>query len=345
MSDKINTGDVLLDVKNLNVRFYSNGREMKAVNGVSFNIKKGETFGFVGESGCGKSTTSRAIIRLLAENAKIPSGEIIYKGQDILKLSNDKLRKIRGKEIGMIFQEPMTALNPVLTIKQQMYEQFIGTNMTKAQKEEKAVEMLRLVGIPSPEKRLKDYIHQFSGGMRQRAMIAITLAANPNLLIADEPTTALDVTIQDQIIKLINKIKDQLGMSVLLITHDLGVISQMCDRVAVMYAGYFVETADTLTLFSVPRHPYTKGLIDALPSTDKKDLSLKPIKGTAPSLADLPSGCPFAPRCPYKEDKCDAELPEMKEISPGHMVRCHFHEKLKGAQGLISIDEEGDNNV
>ena len=345
MSDKINTGDVLLDVKNLNVRFYSNGREMKAVNGVSFNIKKGETFGFVGESGCGKSTTSRAIIRLLAENAKIPSGEIIYKGQDILKLSNDKLRKIRGKEIGMIFQEPMTALNPVLTIKQQMYEQFIGTNMTKAQKEEKAVEMLRLVGIPSPEKRLKEYIHQFSGGMRQRAMIAITLAANPNLLIADEPTTALDVTIQDQIIKLINKIKDQLGMSVLLITHDLGVISQMCDRVAVMKDGYFVETADTLTLFSVPRHPYTKGLIDALPSTDKKDLSLKPIKGTAPSLADLPSGCPFAPRCPYKEDKCDAELPEMKEISPGHMVRCHFHEKLKGAQGLISIDEEGDNNV
>ncbi len=217
--------------------------------------------------------------------------------------------------------------------------------MTKEQKEERAIEMLRLVGIPSPEKRLKEYIHQFSGGMRQRAMIAITLAANPNLLIADEPTTALDVTIQDQIIKLINQIKGQLGMSVLLITHDLGVVSQMCDRVAVMYAGYFVETADTLTLFTTPRHPYTKGLIDALPSTEKKDSSLKPIKGSAPSLAELPEGCPFAPRCPFKEDICDTVLPEMTEVAPGHMVRCHYHEKLIGAEGLISIDEEGDNNV
>jgi len=338
MENEENKNEKLLDVKDLSVRFYSNGREMKAVNDVSFHINKGETFGFVGESGCGKSTTSRAIIRLLADNAVVPEGEILYNGKDILKMSQAELRKVRGREIGMIFQEPMTALNPVITIKKQMYEQFIGTNMAKEEKEKKAVEMLSLVGIPNPDKRLNEYIHQFSGGMRQRAMIAITLAANPKLLIADEPTTALDVTIQDQIIKLINKIKGQLGMSVLLITHDLGVVSQMCDRVAVMYAGYFVETADTLTLFSKPRHPYTKGLIDALPSTEKKDSTLKPIQGTTPSLAELPPGCPFAPRCPYCEAICNEKMPVMKEVEPRHFSRCHFSEKLIGATGLISAE-------
>lgn len=300
-------------------------------------MKRGETLGFVGESGCGKSTTAKAVMRLLAETAQIPEGSITYMDKDVLALNKEELRKIRGKEIGMIFQDPMTALNPVLTIREQIYEQFIGRKMSKKEKEAEAIRMLEYVGIPDPEARIKEYVYQFSGGMRQRAMIAIALAGKPKLLIADEPTTALDVTIQDQVIKLLNRLKKEMGMSVLLITHDLGVISQMCDNVAVMYAGYIVEYTDTMTLFASPRHPYTCGLIEAIPSRNKHERPLQAIPGSTPSLEDLPKGCPFAERCAYCEAKCIQELPDLKEIAPDHFSRCHFPEKLDDYKGLITL--------
>ena len=327
----------ILEVENLRVEFPYKRQNLKAVNGVSFHMKRGETLGFVGESGCGKSTTAKAVMRLLAETAQIPEGSITYMDKDVLALNKEELRKIRGKEIGMIFQDPMTALNPVLTIREQIYEQFIGRKMSKKEKEAEAIRMLEYVGIPDPEARIKEYVYQFSGGMRQRAMIAIALAGKPKLLIADEPTTALNVTIQDQVIKLLNRLKKEMGMSVLLITHDLGVISQMCDNVAVMYAGYIVEYTDTMTLFASPRHPYTCGLIEAIPSRNKHERPLQAIPGSTPSLEDLPKGCPFAERCAYCEAKCIQELPDLKEIAPDHFSRCHFPEKLDDYKGLITL--------
>lgn len=327
----------ILEVENLRVEFPYKRQNLKAVNGVSFHMKRGETLGFVGESGCGKSTTAKAVMRLLAETARILEGRITYMDKDVLALNKEELRKIRGKEIGMIFQDPMTALNPVLTIREQIYEQFIGRKMPKKEKEAEAIRMLEYVGIPDPEARIKEYVYQFSGGMRQRAMIAIALAGKPKLLIADEPTTALDVTIQDQVIKLLNRLKKEMGMSVLLITHDLGVISQMCDNVAVMYAGYIVEYTDTMTLFASPRHPYTCGLIEAIPSRNKHERPLQAIPGSTPSLEDLPKGCPFAERCAYCEAKCIQELPDLKEIAPDHFSRCHFPEKLDDYKGLITL--------
>lgn len=327
----------ILEVENLRVEFPYKRQNLKAVNGVSFHMKRGETLGFVGESGCGKSTTAKAVMRLLAETAQIPEGSITYMDKDVLALNKEELRKIRGKEIGMIFQDPMTALNPVLTIREQIYEQFIGRKMSKKEKEAEAIRMLEYVGIPDPEARIKEYVYQFSGGMRQRAMIAIALAGKPKLLIADEPTTALDVTIQDQVIKLLNRLKKEMGMSVLLITHDQGVISQMCDNVAVMYAGYIVEYTDTMTLFASPRHPYTCGLIEAIPSRNKHERPLQAIPGSTPSLEDLPKGCPFAERCAYCEAKCIQELPDLKEIAPDHFSRCHFPEKLDDYKGLITL--------
>lgn len=327
----------ILEVENLRVEFPYKRQNLKAVNGVSFHMKRGETLGFVGESGCGKSTTAKAVMRLLAETAQIPEGSITYMDKDVLALNKEELRKIRGKEIGMIFQDPMTALNPVLTIREQIYEQFIGRKMSKKEKEAEAIRMLEYVGIPDPEARIKEYVYQFSGGMRQRTMIAIALAGKPKLLIADEPTTALDVTIQDQVIKLLNRLKKEMGMSVLLITHDLGVISQMCDNVAVMYAGYIVEYTDTMTLFASPRHPYTCGLIEAIPSRNKHERPLQAIPGSTPSLEDLPKGCPFAERCAYCEAKCIQELPDLKEIAPDHFSRCHFPEKLDDYKGLITL--------
>lgn len=333
-----NEQNTILKVDDLKLQFSSNRQTWHVLNGISFSIRRGETFGFVGESGCGKSTTSRAILRLLSENATITNGTIDYNGINLLKLSDRELRKIRGKEIGMIFQDPMTALNPVLTIKKQIYEQFRETKMSLKEKETAAIEVMKKVGIPLPEKRLNEYIYQYSGGMRQRAMIAITLAANPKLLIADEPTTALDVTIQDQIIKLLNSIKKEFGVSILLITHDLGVVGRMCNRVAVMYAGYLVEMADTVTLFSSPRHPYTKGLMDALPKLPKEqngEEDMKPIPGIIPSLSSLPIGCPFESRCFMCRDICKEKLPEMEEITPGHFTRCHFNKEMQGCSGLI----------
>lgn len=329
----------ILEVEDLWVEFPYKHNTVKAVNGVSFQIKKGETLGLVGESGCGKSTTAKAVMRLLAESAQISHGTINYMDRDVLVMNKEELRKIRGKEIGMIFQDPMTSLNPVLTIKEQMFEQYVGKRMSKKEKRKETIKMLEYVGISAPETRLKEYIYQFSGGMRQRAMIAIVLAGNPKLLIADEPTTALDVTIQDQIIKLINRLKKIMGMSVLLITHDLGVISQMCDRVAVMYAGYIVEYTDVLTLFAYPRHPYTKGLIEAIPSKNKKERPLQVIPGSTPSLEELPKGCPFADRCQYCEGMCKEKLPELQNIGKNHLTRCHFPEKMASYQGLVKLDE------
>ena len=309
------------------------------MDGVSFQVFQGETFGLVGESGCGKSQTLRSILGLLKQPGRITGGEIRYKGADIAKMSQRELQKIRGKEISMIFQEPMTALNPVLRIRSQMYEAFEGEKLSKEEKRRRAIELLKLVGIPSPETRLDEYPHQFSGGMRQRAMIAIALGARPKLLLADEPTTALDVTIQDQIMKLLNQLKQELGMSIILVTHDLGVIAQMCDRVAVMYAGQIVEMTDTVTLFSRPRHPYTYGLMGSLPNEETAGTTLEAIKGSPPNLAHLPEGCPFSPRCKYACDLCRRERPALTEVEPGHLARCHRLDVTASFQGLIEVPD------
>ena len=326
----------LLEVRDLKTYFYTKDGVVKSVDGVSFHVRKGETFGLVGESGCGKSQTCRSILRLIKSPGKIVGGEILYRGNDIVKMSPRDLRKIRGKEISIIFQEPMTSLNPVLKIRKQIYEAFDGQNLSRQEKNDRAVELLKLVGIPSPEVRIDEYIHQFSGGMRQRAMIAIALGSNPKLLIADEPTTALDVTIQDQIMKLINSLKEKLNMSVILVTHDLGVVAQMCDRVAVMYAGTIMEMTDTVTLFSRPRHPYTYALMSSLPDQSKKGTRLEPIAGSPPDLCNLPEGCPFAPRCKFAQDVCRRELPPLVEIEPGHVTRCHCRQQTEGFEGIIS---------
>jgi oligopeptide/dipeptide ABC transporter ATP-binding protein len=325
----------MLEITDLKTYFFAKDSTVKAVDGVSFSLRKGETFGLVGESGCGKSATCRSIIRLVRQPGRIVSGSIQYKDKDITKLPEEEMRKIRGKEIGMIFQEPMTALNPVLKIKEQIFEAFEGKKMTKNEKYKKAIELLKLVGIPAPETRIEEYVHQFSGGMRQRVMIAIVLAAEPKVLLADEPTTALDVTIQDQIIKLLNHLKEKLGMSVILVTHDLGVVAQMCDRLAVMYAGFIMEITDTVTLFSKPRHPYTYGLLRSLPTGNERGSRLEPIQGAPPDLSNLPPGCPFAPRCHFADSKCTETMPELKEIAPGHLSRCHYIEKMDGIHGLI----------
>lgn len=330
--------DPILEVDGLKTYYFAKDATVKAVNGVSFTIGRGETFGLVGESGCGKTATGRSILRLINEPGQIVGGSIRYNGKEIVGLPSDEMRKIRGKEIGMIFQDPMTALNPVLKIKEQIFESFHGMKMTKGEKYTKALELMRLVGIPIPAVRIEEYAHQFSGGMRQRAMIAIALAPQPKLLLADEPTTALDVTIQDQIIKLINSLKQRLDMSVLLVTHDLGVVSQMCDRVAVMYAGYIMELADTVTLFSTPRHPYTYGLLGSLPTGKEKGGRLEQIGGAPPDLGNMPPGCPFEPRCCFSGERCAKSMPEIRELEPGHMCRCHYSEKLDGLKGLIEAE-------
>ena len=319
--------DILLEVKDLRTHFITGENMVKAVNGVSFSVRRGETFGLLGESGCGKSATCRSITRLINPPGQIIGGEILYEGTDLLKLPMDKLRRLRGREISMIFQEPMTALNPVLPIRTQIFES-LDPQMSRAQKRARALELMHLVGIPSPEKRIDEYIHQFSGGMRQRVMIAIALASQPRLLLADEPTTALDVTIQDQIMKLIGGLKKRMNMSVILVTHDLGVVSQMCDRVAVMYAGHVMELCDTVTLFFHPRHPYTHGLFRSLPYGKGTRTRLEPIAGAPPSLESLPAGCPFEPRCDWAEECCRAGLPPLTEIAEGHFTRCYFYAKL-----------------
>ncbi|MBI5682484.1 MAG: ABC transporter ATP-binding protein [Deltaproteobacteria bacterium] len=325
----------MLEVKDLHTSFFLDAGELKAVRGISFTLGKGKTIGIVGESGCGKSVTALSIMRLVPHPGKIISGEIIYSpietfgnknNKDLLKLSEEEMHHVRGNEISMIFQESMTSLNPVFTIGSQIKEAIkLHQDLGKKEVELKVIEMLKLVGIPSPERRTKDYPHQLSGGMRQRVMIAMALSCNPNLLIADEPTTALDVTIQAQILELIRELQQKLGMAVMLITHDLGIVAETADDVLVMYAGRVVEYTDTKSIFQEPMHPYTIGLIESLPCAEKvegKRKSLKTIKGMVPNLLQIPSGCIYKDRCPNVDKECNAEEPELKEIKKGHWVAC-----------------------
>jgi len=314
----------LLEVKDLRTRFYTDDGIVQAVNGVSWHVDEGETLGIVGESGCGKSVSVLSILRLIPQPpGKIESGEVWFEGKDLLKLSDDEMRSVRGNKMAMVFQDPMTSLNPVLTINQQISEAvMLHLGMNKKQARERTAELLELVQIPQAEDRLDDYPHQFSGGMRQRAMIAMALSCNPQILIADEPTTALDVTIQAQIIELVKQLRDEIGMAIIWITHDLGIVAGIADRVAVMYAGFIIETADVKDLYGDPRHPYTVGLLGSVPRLDMKvKEKLTPIFGLPPDLIELPSGCPFAARCDYRVEGC-AERPELRTVAPGHEVAC-----------------------
>ncbi|RVU97078.1 ABC transporter ATP-binding protein [Coriobacteriales bacterium OH1046] len=314
----------LLDVEDLTVKFHSEDGAFTAVDSLSFTVNKGESVCIVGESGCGKSVTSLAIMGLLNIPPAEVSGRIGFEGKDLLKLTKDQMRDIRGDRIAMIFQEPMTSLNPVFTCGYQISEALmLHQGMSRDEAKERSIELLRMVGIPLPEKRFGDYPHQLSGGLRQRVMISMALACNPGLLIADEPTTALDVTIQAQIMKLLRDLKAQLGMALILITHDMGVVAQMAERVIVMYAGDAVESSDVRTIFKSPLHPYTLGLLESIPRLDSSsEDELATIEGTVPGMYDMPKGCKFAPRCMFCTERCLAEDPEPFEVEEGHMVRC-----------------------
>ena len=314
----------LLSVEDLNVRFWTRRGTVHAVNGITFDIAPGETLGIVGESGCGKSVTSLAILGLLSRNGRVESGKAVFQGRDLIRQSDRALRTVRGKEIAMIFQDPMTSLNPVLTVGRQIREALeTHFGMDRKQAEATATVALERVGIPSPEVRIKDYPHQFSGGMRQRAMIAMALACKPKLLIADEPTTALDVTIQAQILDLLRALVAEENAALIMITHDLGVVAGMCERVNVMYAGMFVETGSADQLFATPRHPYTLGLLQSVPRLDAaRRARLQPIEGAPPNMLRLPSACPFQPRCRFEIDISRREVPPLVEIEPGHHVAC-----------------------
>ncbi len=313
----------LLKVSGLKTHFFTEEGVVKAVDGVDFELPRGGILGIVGESGCGKSITSLSIMRLVAQpQGKIVDGQILYNGQDLLKLSDEEMRKIRGNRIALISQDPMTSLNPVLTVGDQIMEAIIlHQKLSKALARQKAIEMLERVGIPGAASRIDDYPHQFSGGMRQRVVIAMALSCEPDLLIADEPTTALDVTIQAQILDLMRDIRDKNNAAVIMITHDLGVVAELCDTVAVMYAGKVVEYADVLTIFKNPQHPYTQGLMASIPQLGVRQERLTPIEGQPPSLSKLPPGCSFSPRCPHAWAKC-AEQPKLETTEPGHLVRC-----------------------
>lgn len=321
------TMNELLKVENLKTYFFTHEGTVKAVDGISFSINRGETLGLVGESGCGKSVTALSIMRLIPHPpGRIVSGEIYSEGKNLLKYNEKEMRNIRGKKISMIFQEPMTSLDPVFTIGHEIKEAVrLHSSVNKKDARDKTIETLKVVGMPDAEKRINNYPHELSGGMRQRAMIAMALCCNPALLIADEPTTALDVTIQAQILRLINELKNEFGASVLLITHDLGVVAEMCDNVAVMYAGHIVEHTDIDTIFRNPLHPYTKGLNKSIPRLDADVERLETIKGLVPNLLDVPSGCPFHPRCSYRFEKCMKEMPELKDAENNHLVKCHLY--------------------
>ncbi|WP_163100573.1 ABC transporter ATP-binding protein [Peribacillus alkalitolerans] len=319
--------EVVLEVKGLKTYFFSKKGTSKAVDGIDFVLHKGETLGIVGESGCGKSMTSLSILRLVpSPPGQIVDGSINFKGQDLLSLPEKEMRRIRGNEISMIFQEPMTSLNPVISVGEQISEAIrLHQKLGKKEAWVKAVEMLKLVGIPSPEKRAKQEPFQLSGGMRQRVMIAMALACNPEVLIADEPTTALDVTIQAQILELIKDLQKKLGMGVMLITHDLGVVAETCDQVAVMYAGKVVEYASKEALFTNPKHPYTRGLLDSLPKIHEDQEELITIKGNIPSPYEKVIGCHFASRCPLASDICREKEPDLIKSEDGSSVRCWVH--------------------
>jgi peptide/nickel transport system ATP-binding protein/oligopeptide transport system ATP-binding protein len=317
----------LLAVKNLKTHFYSAGKTVRALDGVSFDIEEGGAFGLVGETGCGKSVTALSILRLIpSPPGKIVGGEIHFKGSNLLNLSEDEIRSIRGKEISMIFQEPMTSLNPVFRIGDQIAEVImLHQKVNRSKAVETAAEMLERVRIPDAERVVKQFPHQLSGGMRQRVMIAMELSCHPSLLIADEPTTALDVTIQAQILRLIKEMKKELHTSILLITHDLGIVAEMCDRVAVMYAGSIVEEASVEEIFEHPQHPYSQGLWGAIPHVDEEKKTLAVIPGMVPDLSTPPAGCKFHPRCRFRFDPCDKLLPPFFQVSPDHFVSCYLY--------------------
>lgn len=315
----------LLEINDLHVSFHVRGGEVKAVRGINFHVNQGEAVAIVGESGCGKSVTAQSILRLLpSPPSKVKQGEIFFKENDLLKLKERDMQSIRGKDIGMIFQDPMTSLNPTMTIGRQITEVLMKhQQMTAAQAKARAIEMLSMVGIPNPASRFQQYPHEFSGGMRQRAMIAIALACKPSLLIADEPTTALDVTIQAQILRVMKQLQQEMGTSIILITHDLGIVADLCDRVIVMYAGKIVETGTKWDIFKNPQHPYTKGLLRSLPRLDqKKDEPLIPIYGTPPDLIKPPAGCGFCTRCNDAMEICMTNDPEVTKVGDSHQVKC-----------------------
>lgn len=323
----------LLQIKNLRVEYHTNDGVVRAVEDLDLTIRRGETLGLVGETGAGKTTTALSIIRLVPDPpGKIMQGEILFKGEDLLKMRTEQIRRIRGNKISMIFQDPMTSLNPVLGVGFQIEETImLHQKLRRKQAQERALEMLRLVGIP-PERSV-DYPHQFSGGMRQRVGIAMALSCNPELLIADEPTTALDVTIQAQVLDLMRRLRKEFETSLLLITHDLGVVAEVCDSVAIMYAGTVVESAAVKELFSAPKHPYTVGLFNSIPSLDEEVERLKPIKGLIPDPTAPPPGCKFHPRCPKAAEVCSRIVPEMTVLEGGHQVACLIYQGLVPSEG------------
>ncbi len=324
MSDK----NYVLEVNNLHTSFFTDVGEVKAVNGVSFSLEPGKTLGIVGESGSGKSVTAYSIMQILAQTGRITEGEVKYKGQDITKFSEKEMQSFRGSKCSIIFQDPMTSLNPVFTVGYQLEEAImLHTNKTKAEAKERAIELLTLVGVNDPEKRLKQYPHEHSGGMRQRDMIAMALACEPDILIADEPTTALDVTIQAQILDLMKELQEKLGMAIIMVTHDLGVIASMCDEIIVMYGGRVCERGTADDIFYRPAHEYTKGLLRSIPRLDNMGEKLVPIGGTPINLLNMPKGCAFCPRCDEAMKICLSEVPEELRISDSHLASCWMNVK------------------
>ena len=315
----------ILKVDNMHTSFYTSNGEVTAVRGVSFELEKGEILGVVGESGSGKSVTCMSILRLLADSAKVKKGQVLFKDRDLLKMSKKEMRTVRGNEISMIFQDPMSSLNPLMSVGKQVAEmmQIHKPSMSKRELKEEVIKLFEMVRIPEASSRFKSYPHEFSGGMRQRVMIAIAIACKPDILIADEPTTALDVTIQDQILKSLRQLKEQMGMSIIFITHDLGVVAELCSRVIVMYGGMIMEEALIDDLYESPMHPYTMGLLKSLPSLNQdRNMKLDPILGSPPDMLNPPTGCPFSPRCMYAKNICGRALPEMEAISENHKSRC-----------------------
>ncbi len=316
---------VILQIENLKTSFFTSNGEVQAVRGISLEVHKGEILGIVGESGSGKSVTSMSVLRLLADTAKIKEGRILFEDKDLTKFNKKKMQKIRGEEIAMLCQDPMSSLNPLIPVGKQVAE-MIQTHHPEVkgdQLKQKVLDLFKMVRIPEPEKRYKSYPHEFSGGMRQRVMIAMAFANHPKLLIADEPTTALDVTIQDQILKQMRNMQQEFGTSIMFITHDLGVVAELCDRVVVMYGGLIMEQAPINEIFDNPKHPYTLGLLASIPRLNQdKSKRLVPIAGSPPDMINPPKGCPFAPRCPYARNICAAECPEFTKISPEHSSRC-----------------------
>ncbi|MET3696949.1 peptide/nickel transport system ATP-binding protein/oligopeptide transport system ATP-binding protein [Bacillus oleivorans] len=326
--------ETLLQVKNLHTYFFTEHGVVPSVNGVTFSIKKGETVGIVGESGCGKSVTSLSLLQLVDEPGKIIEGEILFEGQDLTKFNKKQLRKVRGNKISMVFQEPLTSLNPVFTIGSQIAEAIrLHQNVNKEEAKIKTIEMLKRVGIPRAERHYYSFPHMLSGGMRQRVMIAMALSCHPQLLIADEPTTALDVTIQAQILNLMKELSREYDTSIILITHDLGVVAEMVDRVIVMYAGQIVEQNSVFEIFKNPKHPYTKGLLNSTPKIHHLKDQLESIEGNVPSPFEMPTGCKFHPRCPFSTEKCLSQEPPLFQIEGGSEVRCWLHEEHEVTKG------------